>query len=377
MYSPSKSIKSRPSRNTTGNTNDNGGIDPTFGIAAASAMRQLQARPMESTSTTKVRVAGEQRQTIPGLWEDQNLSPPSTSSCADGYTPLPPSEKFKSPILKYGFRERAASEKDDSVHLVPNRTSMASNSWRRDSTAVNSPLDAEFPEGGEATFKNGKRSMCHGRSSDVRRVGVNVDAILRKLEAERRPSESTALLPLSLPNDRSRTAGNSECTAQKQVISASLPVLLAPAAITKSLIREPPPISRKLAARIVSRCTPVSQSAPSLAATTQNTRTVSRISPWSPSPPSASKSLPVQSSLPHISYMDLTHNDLREKDLRHHIAESALDYILTEYIQAEEYYSDAHAHLNGNGPGRSRVSLQGRSSRDELMGYYQREDMRF
>ncbi|TPX32577.1 hypothetical protein SeLEV6574_g08452, partial [Synchytrium endobioticum] len=180
MYSPSKSIKSGPSRNTTENANDNGGIDPTFGTATASAVRRLQARALESTSTTKAKVVGQQRLTIPpGLWADQHPSPPSTStsssafSCADGYTPLPPSEKFKSPLLKYGFRERAASEKDDSVHLVPNQTSMASNSWKRDSTAVNSPLDAESPEDDEATFKSGRSSMCHGRSSGVRRVGVN------------------------------------------------------------------------------------------------------------------------------------------------------------------------------------------------------------
>ncbi|TPX52808.1 hypothetical protein SeMB42_g01151 [Synchytrium endobioticum] len=197
----------KPSGNTTGNANDDGGIDPTFEIVAASTVRQLQARVLESTSTIKARVVGEQSQTIPGLRTNQHpsSSSTSTSSCADDYTALPPSEKFKSPILKYGFRGRAAAETDDSVpHLVINRTSTASNSWKRDSTVVNSPVDTtSSSKGDEATDKSGRRSMCHGRSSSVRRVGVNIDAILMKLEAERlSPSPTTE----GIPNTRLRSA---------------------------------------------------------------------------------------------------------------------------------------------------------------------------
>ncbi|TPX43858.1 hypothetical protein SeLEV6574_g04827 [Synchytrium endobioticum] len=356
IFSPTKSTRSRPSKKTTGNANDTGSIGPTFESLAAGTVRQLQARALESTNTTKARVAGEQRQTTPGLWTSQNPSSPSTPSGADDRAALPPSERFKSPLLKYGLRERAASE-DDSVHLVINRTSRASNSWKRDSTAVNSPVEAESSSKGQdqAPFKSGTSSMCHGRPSGSRRVGVNIDAILMKLEAERRASESTGLLPPSIPND----ARHSEYTPREHEISASVPVLLAPAAVTKPFIPEPSPISRKLAARTEARCTPVSQSAPSLASTAQNTRTAPRMSPWSPPAPFASKTLPAQSSSPHISYLDLS--DLREKDLRHHIPESALDYILTEYIQAKEYHSDAHAHLNGNGLGQSRASPHGKS----------------
>ncbi|TPX48439.1 hypothetical protein SeLEV6574_g02031 [Synchytrium endobioticum] len=170
-------------------------------------------------------------------------------------------------------------------------------------------MDAESPEDDEATFKSGRSSMCHGRSSGVRRVGVNVDAILMKLEAERRSSESTGLLPFSFHNDGSRPARNSECPAQKQEISASLPVLPAPAAVAKPLIREPSPVSRKVAAGIDHGCHPHGP--------------LHQLSPH----PNHS-----QHYTRHLICLYLDFYDLREKDLRHHIPESALDYILTEAI---------------------------------------------
>ncbi|TPX45338.1 hypothetical protein SeMB42_g04048 [Synchytrium endobioticum] len=81
----------------------------------------------------------------------------------------------------------AVTVRELQARALGHRRSIASDSWRRDSTLVNSPFDPEsVPRGGDGT---GRSSKCHGRLSVVRPVGVQIAALLEKLEAESRAAE--------------------------------------------------------------------------------------------------------------------------------------------------------------------------------------------